>query len=1014
MDMKSLSKALAFAAIVATTLLSCTKELEPAQEPAAAGSESQHIEFKAQINEPATKVTLTTSDDSHFSAQWEESDAVSLNAKSGSYDQTKPATWSVTNACFGGDFTNVPTAKGAWTYVAKYPAPGDGGKIPFGSARVQKGNAYNSAYDVMYGTVNYSNAEFGKDDSDATFVIPMERLTGIAYFHIKGGPNEDVVSATLEATGIAADNVTIASNGESVSPDGNTLDAITITFADGTAPKATDLQLWFNVIPGSYSGLKLTVNTATHTTVLNSSKTMEYTAGKLNKAVLSGLTWDKNFEGEWILTGIKGEQAYACGNYISGNNIQNVKEITINTASQVITGEDLDVCKIIITKVNSGTYKGFYTIQDANSTSNYWYAAGSSTNNYLKSDDLDNNNAQFYWSISESEGVHLISAQSNNHNTIKFNTNSGTIFSCYAADSQQASVTLYPYSWVSTVSRTPVSLSFSPASPEAITFGDDFTEPTLVKDPVDAPVTYSVETTPAGIASIDAASGDLTITGYGTITVTASVSDEEHYKPASANYTLTVNEKISDYATAGSSNVTLSATGGTNASLAKVNEYDALKAGTSKNAGAVEITVPANTTNLHLHAAGWNEESVTLSITGATVNPSSLKLISNTGIAGNSPFTLSEGSNVADYYFNIALSNINEPTTLTFTATSGKRFVIWGVNAVEDNRQEPGISWSKDSASASMTDSGNTFTELEPTLQNPKNLTGITYESTDTDVATVEAGVVNIKAAGTTTIKAIFGGNAEYKPQTVSYILTVADNRSKAISFTQPSEGGSFTVSVDNTDITTGAVVPSGKTVTLTATAATGYSFSGWTVEGANAEDASAATTSFIMGNSPVTVIASFTSNSKKDYTITWGSTYNGSSVGDYTSTWNATKDGFTVNMANFNNNQNGWTYVKCGRKNTASVATIITDEPIVEAIKTVTITIDALTADKINSITLYVSSSKDSGWTSAGTFTKATGNQFVTIASPAANKYYKLEFDCASGSSNGLLTLSKAIFSNY
>ena len=148
------------------------------------------------------------------------------------------------------------------------------------------------------------------------------------------------------------------------------------------------------------------------------------------------------------------------------------------------------------------------------------------------------------------------------------------------------------------------------------------------------------------------------------------------------------------------------------------------------------------------------------------------------------------------------------------------------------------------------------------------------------------------------------------------------------------------------------------------------------------------------------------------EYTIEWGSTYNDSSVSSYTASWNATKDGFTVNMQNFNNNSNGWSYVKCGRKNNASVATIITDEAIPEAIKTVTITIDALTVSSINSITLYVSSSKTSDWTSAGTFTKATGNQSVTITSPAADKYYKLEFDCASGSSNGLLTLSKAVFS--
>ena len=44
------------------------------------------------------------------------------------------------------------------------------------------------------------------------------------------------------------------------------------------------------------------------------------------------------------------------------------------------------------------------------------------------------------------------------------------------------------------------------------------------------------------------------------------------------------------------------------------------------------------------------------------------------------------------------------------------------------------------------------------------------------------------------------------------------------------------------------------------------------------------------------------------------------------------------------------------------------------------------------------------------GSFTKATGAQNCTIAAnnQAANLYYKLEFDCASGSSNGLITVSK------
>lgn len=140
--------------------------------------------------------------------------------------------------------------------------------------------------------------------------------------------------------------------------------------------------------------------------------------------------------------------------------------------------------------------------------------------------------------------------------------------------------------------------------------------------------------------------------------------------------------------------------------------------------------------------------------------------------------------------------------------------------------------------------------------------------------------------------------------------------------------------------------------------------------------------------------------------TALFGSDYNSKGVSSYTDTWTATNDGFVVTLANFNNNNNGWDYVKCGRKNNASVATITTGA-VEEAITKVDVTIDAITAAKVNSIKLYISSDK-STWTEAGSYTKATGTQSVSLSSPAADLYYKIEFDCASGTSNGLVTVSK------
>ena len=134
--------------------------------------------------------------------------------------------------------------------------------------------------------------------------------------------------------------------------------------------------------------------------------------------------------------------------------------------------------------------------------------------------------------------------------------------------------------------------------------------------------------------------------------------------------------------------------------------------------------------------------------------------------------------------------------------------------------------------------------------------------------------------------------------------------------------------------------------------------------------------------------------------------------VSSYTGSFNNTYSGFTCNYSYFNNNNKGWNYVKCGGKGGDYTGVITTDAAIDKPIKKVTLTIDAITASNVTSITLYSSDSKSSGWTSVGTFAKSTGAKEVTIFSPAANKYYKIEAVCTKHSStNGLFTISKIQF---
>ena len=192
-----------------------------------------------------------------------------------------------------------------------------------------------------------------------------------------------------------------------------------------------------------------------------------------------------------------------------------------------------------------------YLISD-NADNAYLYAAGTSSNNYLKSkDEVDD---ACYWRITYSEGVATVQSVNNDKTPYMRYNSSSSLFACYKTNNgtNQNPVSLYldGDSVTDIPVRQDVTLSFDPSNPADINLGDNFTEPTLTKSPSEAPVTYSVATNPNGIASIDSATGELAITGAGVITVTATVSDLIHYNAASASYTLTViDPNVVDYVT---------------------------------------------------------------------------------------------------------------------------------------------------------------------------------------------------------------------------------------------------------------------------------------------------------------------------------------------------------------------------------------------------------------------------------------------------------------------------------
>lgn len=132
---------------------------------------------------------------------------------------------------------------------------------------------------------------------------------------------------------------------------------------------------------------------------------------------------------------------------------------------------------------------------------------------------------------------------------------------------------------------------------------------------------------------------------------------------------------------------------------------------------------------------------------------------------------------------------------------------------------------------------------------------------------------------------------------------------------------------------------------------------------------------------------------------------------GSYTTTWTAKIGDDTWSVSNFNNNNWGWTHIRCGRKKTASTASIVNDAAFTEAVTKVVANIsDAKQLDKVNSVNLIVAKDQacnDIVETVAGSFGEGTsfsGDLTFNVTAPAKNLFYKLVFDMEGGSGNGFI----------
>lgn len=207
-----------------------------------------------------------------------------------------------------------------------------------------------------------------------------------------------------------------------------------------------------------------------------------------------------------------------------------------------------------------------------------------------------------------------------------------------------------------------------------------------------------------------------------------------------------------------------------------------------------------------------------------------------------------------------------------------------------------------------------------------------------------------------------------------------------------------------------------GDKLTVTATPKEGYKVSSIKVndQALTVADDNTAEFTAELNNKVVVEFVSESTPVVKVYTVSFVKA-NNEPVNNYISTWKNTSDNLKFTIANGNNADGAWDYVKFGTKNGDSKGTITTDKPFAEAIAESTIMIDAVKPASINSIKLLVSTSENftDDTTTSYDVNVAEGEQTTKIKTPVANAYYRYVIDCkkASGKRNGIIQISKITF---
>ena len=971
-------KSFALLAVAALGLSACNDDkLVPDNGNADGKFVTVHFGAEAAI-EGATKATLTPNEaETMFASAWENGDALSVKYSNGNEaNGTVTAIWNASSKVFE---ASLPKYTGMWDYNTVYPAPDVDGKVDFGSVRTQKGNAYNSNYDLMKGAAIAENAAAGKDDNGKSIIFEMTRQTAIAYFHLTGGPaDEEVVSAKLSVEGDGAyistsdvqigkdnsGNVDYAKGYAFTETEGVASKEINLTFDAGTAPKASDFKLWFNVLPTMYTKMTLTVETTGHTMTISRNVPEgididEYLAGKLYKVVktipaekwvskaaytggdlvfdfktVKPNGWPTTKDGaiagtyKYAINGVDYSFILGAGNYCGGTAPESAYLMILKSSSlglPAIAGYKL--VKVVGTLNDSGSpsTKSSISITDGTNevtggTAQTWNTKGS---DYTYSLTETEENTVYYLSVSSAANCQMIklvlSYEPATPSAAKYGVSFATVEGgSFSASSSRAEA------------GAEITLTATPA--EGYAFNNDWSvkgaDETVIEVVDGKFVMPAQNVTVSGTFSKVAYTITKAATENGSFTVK---NGTEEVTTAFKGDKLTLEATPADGFTFGKWTVTYM-DGETETSFnPTANTFNMPGANVTVSATFVEVAaVPVYASVAELIAAGAPTE------TGTKVT-----------------VTLA-GEEITKFY-------------KSDNYTNGVYFMV-GTQEVQIYCRNTPSDWE-----VGGTISG-TLTNCDWKLYNstwelcPTDYSELTYKAPLPACATP---VITIAEDGVVSIACETAG------ATIHYTVGEAP--------ADPAETDAVFSSVTLTE---------GQTIKAIAVA-----------EGF--KPSAVASKKYTVGGG----------EAAKTYTLQFGKSYNDENNSGYTGTWTATRDGFSWDMENWNNNNNynnDWTYVKAGSKRFTSVATITTKTTMPEAISTVTMTIDAITATKVNSIKLEVLSADGNTVKETIDATNLVkGDCVFNITNPQNNCKYKITVDCQKGTANGFVQVSKVVYTN-